>query len=156
MGRARRRRVAPAGSTCASGCGPIEVLGTTVDAVSRALRLEAPATSTARALTRSTSQLVLRAVGYRGIASIGLPFDDAPAPSRTSAGRGPCTTASPVPGEYVAGWIKRGPTGVIGTNKHDANETVAALLEDADACRRHPYATPDAVLDLLTSRGVAS
>jgi ferredoxin--NADP+ reductase len=38
---------------------------------------------------------------------------------------------APSPGEYVAGWIKRGPSGVVGTNKHDARETVAALLSDA-------------------------
>jgi len=49
----------------------------------------------------------------------------------------------PVPGEYVAGWIKRGPTGVIGTNKKDASETVARLIEDRDAGRLNEPAQPD-------------
>ena len=63
------------------------------------------------------------------------------APCRTTTG-GCCATAGVSPGEYVAGWIKRGPSGVVGTNKHDARETVAALLADvadgraADAAAR--------------------
>ena len=63
---------------------------------------------------------------------------------------------SAVPGCYVAGWIKRGPSGVIGTNKPDAVETIAALLEDADAGRlpapSQPH--PGAVPALLEERGV--
>jgi ferredoxin--NADP+ reductase len=58
------------------------------------------------------------------------------------------------PGEYVAGWIKRGPTGVIGTNKSDAQETVTALLADAPALPAAPVRDPDAVLRLLAERGV--
>jgi len=49
----------------------------------------------------------------------------------------------PLPGEYTAGWIKRGPTGVIGTNKPDALETVTAMLEDAAAGRTLAPAEPD-------------
>ena len=61
---------------------------------------------------------------------------------------------SPIPGLYCAGWIKRGPTGVIGTNKKDATETVEHLLEDARAGRL-PSATTDASIDeLLVERGV--
>jgi ferredoxin--NADP+ reductase len=48
----------------------------------------------------------------------------------------------PLPGEYAVGWIKRGPSGVIGTNKKDAGETVARLIEDADAGRLNRPATP--------------
>ena len=57
---------------------------------------------------------------------------------------------------YCAGWIKRGPTGIIGTNKKDATETVARLLEDAEAGRvtHNPSATPEAVESLLAERGV--
>jgi ferredoxin--NADP+ reductase len=57
---------------------------------------------------------------------------------------------------YCAGWIKRGPTGIIGTNKKDATETVARLLEDAEAGRvmHNPRATPEAVESLLAERGV--
>ena len=61
---------------------------------------------------------------------------------------------APVPGLYVAGWIKRGPTGVIGTNKPDGYETAASLLADVPGLP--PCPTPDTaeLLQLLRSRGV--
>lgn len=127
---------------------PVEVLGP--DAVS-GLRLEGTGPD-GGALTLEV-QLLLRAVGYRGIPTIGLPFDDDRGVIPTLEGR-VHRDGVVVPGEYAAGWIKRGPTGVIGTNKHDANETVAALLEDADALPQAPVRDPDAVLDLLAARGV--
>ena len=71
------------------------------------------------------AQLVVRAVGYRGVATPGLPFDDKTGTIPHTAGR--------IDGrrnEYVVGWIKRGPTGVIGTNKKDSQETVDTLIED--------------------------
>ncbi len=55
----------------------------------------------------------------------------------------------PMPGMYVAGWLKRGPTGMIGTNKSDATETVASLLADADGLPRAPERDPDAIVELL-------
>jgi len=70
--------------------------------------------------------LVFRSVGYRGVPVPGVPFDDAGGVIPNDRGR-------VAPGLYVAGWIKRGPTGVIGTNKKDATETVELLLEDARA-----------------------
>jgi ferredoxin--NADP+ reductase len=78
------------------------------------------------------AQMVVRSVGYRGVALPGLPFDERANVIPHEAGRvlGP---DGPVVGCYVAGWIKRGPTGIIGTNKKDASATVAALLEDARA-----------------------
>jgi ferredoxin--NADP+ reductase len=54
----------------------------------------------------------------------------------------------------VAGWIKRGPTGVIGTNKHDAHESVTALLADVPSLPPAPERDPDGVVALLESRGV--
>ncbi|MFE7135165.1 FAD-dependent oxidoreductase [Streptomyces sp. NPDC057638] len=78
------------------------------------------------------AQLVLRAVGYRGVPLDGLPFDARPGTVPHTAGR-VLRDGEPSPGEYVAGWIKRGPTGVIGTNRPCAKETVASLLADADA-----------------------
>jgi ferredoxin--NADP+ reductase len=80
--------------------------------------------------------LVLRAVGYRGIPVPGYPFDDRAAVVPNALGRivDP-GTGEPIPGRYVAGWIKRGPQGVIGTNKGDAKETIAALVEDLEAGR---------------------
>jgi ferredoxin--NADP+ reductase len=80
--------------------------------------------------------LVLRAVGYRGVALPGLPFDEGSGTVPHTEGR--------VEGhdrEYVVGWIKRGPTGIIGTNKKDANETVRHLL--ADLAERTPIAPSD-------------
>jgi ferredoxin--NADP+ reductase len=76
--------------------------------------------------------LVLRSIGYRGLPLAGIPFDQRRGLIRNQGGRvvddsGPCF------GEYVVGWIKRGPSGVIGTNKKDAADTVARILEDADA-----------------------
>ena len=70
--------------------------------------------------------LVFRSVGYRGVAIPGLPFDEERGVIPNDRGR-------VEPGLYVAGWIKRGPTGVLGTNKKDTTETVELLLEDARA-----------------------
>lgn len=83
------------------------------------------------------AQLVLRAVGYLGVPLAGLPFDPAHGTVPHAAGR-VLRDGVPSPGEYVAGWIKRGPTGVIGTNRPCAKETVTSLLEDAPALARRP------------------
>jgi ferredoxin--NADP+ reductase len=77
--------------------------------------------------------LVLRSVGYRAVALPGIPFDDDRGVVPNEGGRVLGDDGRPVPRVYCAGWIKRGPTGVIGTNKKDATETVNLLLEDADA-----------------------
>lgn len=81
------------------------------------------------------AQLVLRSVGYRGVPLDGLPFDSELGVVPHRAGR-VLREGRAVPGEYVAGWIKRGPTGVIGTNRPDAKETVTSLLEDASTLVR--------------------
>ncbi|MCW2495158.1 FAD-dependent oxidoreductase [Jatrophihabitans sp.] len=99
-------------------------------------------------------QMVLRAIGYRGSAVPGLPFDDERGVIPNDAGR-ILRDGVPSDREYVAGWIKRGPTGVIGTNKGDATETVRSLLEDGPGRRaRASERRPDAILDLLRSRSV--
>ena len=72
--------------------------------------------------------LVLRSVGYRGVALPGVPFDERRGVIANEQGR-----VSEQPRVYTAGWIKRGPSGVIGTNKKDAAETCERLLEDAAA-----------------------
>jgi ferredoxin--NADP+ reductase len=72
------------------------------------------------------AQMVLRSVGYRGTALPGLPFDETTATVPNGAGR-------VRPGVYVAGWIKRGPNGFIGTNKSCSEETVASFLDDLAA-----------------------
>ncbi|MCX4992684.1 MULTISPECIES: FAD-dependent oxidoreductase [unclassified Streptomyces] len=85
------------------------------------------------------AQLVLRSVGYRGVPLEGLPFDPGRGTVPQLAGR-VLRDGVVAPGEYVAGWIKRGPTGVIGTNRPCAKETVASLLEDAPALVRREVA----------------
>jgi ferredoxin/flavodoxin---NADP+ reductase len=75
--------------------------------------------------------LAFRAIGYRGVPLPGVPFDERSAVIANEGGRViDLETGVPLPGEYVVGWIKRGPSGVIGTNKRDAQETVDALLAD--------------------------
>jgi len=75
--------------------------------------------------------LMLRSVGYRGVPLPGVPFDDATFTITNVAGRVVhSTSGEPIPGEYVVGWAKRGPSGVIGTNKPDAVSTVAAMTAD--------------------------
>jgi ferredoxin/flavodoxin---NADP+ reductase len=110
--------------------------------------------------------LVFRAIGYRGIALPGVPFDERSAVIPNESGRVVDADArTPLAGEYVVGWIKRGPSGVIGTNKKDAQETVDAMLADlaplngggASPCAgktEHLPSTPDAaaIEALLRSR----
>ncbi|GEE00967.1 putative ferredoxin/ferredoxin--NADP reductase [Gordonia spumicola] len=72
--------------------------------------------------------LVLTAIGYRGVPVPGLPFDDATGTIANVDGR-----VTDTPGVYVTGWIKRGPSGFIGTNKTDSGQTVANLLADIEA-----------------------
>ena len=74
------------------------------------------------------AQLVVRAVGYRGVAIPGLPFDERAGTIPHTAGRITGRT-----NDYVVGWIKRGPSGVIGTNKRDSQDTVDTLLADLTA-----------------------
>jgi ferredoxin--NADP+ reductase len=78
--------------------------------------------------------LAFRAIGYRGLPLPGVPFDERAAVIANEGGRvvDPDSGAR-VPGEYVVGWIKRGPSGVIGTNKKDAQQTVDAMLADLAA-----------------------
>ncbi|MEV5956110.1 FAD-dependent oxidoreductase [Streptomyces sp. NPDC051987] len=97
------------------------------------------------------AQLVLRSVGYRGVPLDGLPFDEESGTVPHEAGRvlHSCFGAS---GDYVAGWIKRGPTGVIGTNRPDAKETVTSLLADAPALLRKEV--PEDPVAALRSAGI--
>jgi ferredoxin--NADP+ reductase len=94
---------------------------------------------------------VVRSVGYRGSALPGLPLDQRSGTVLNDAGR-VLRDGAPSTGEYVAGWIKRGPTGVVGTNKHDARETVASLLADVADGVLTPSGDGDWV-DILVARG---
>jgi len=96
---------------------------------------------------------LFRSVGYRGIPIAGVPFDERAGIIPNVEGR-VVENGSPVAGLYVVGWIKRGPSGVIGTNKPDASETVKHLLADAPSLAAASEPSREAVLDLLASRGV--
>ncbi|MEU9251807.1 FAD-dependent oxidoreductase [Streptomyces sp. NPDC048270] len=97
------------------------------------------------------AQLVLRSVGYKGVPLAGLPFDPATGTVPHAAGRVVRAGRASV-GEYVAGWIKRGPTGVIGTNRPCAKETASSLLQDAGALARREL--PGDPLDALRAAGL--
>lgn len=97
--------------------------------------------------------MVLRSVGYKGVPLPGVPFDNRKGVIPNQAGR-VLRDGQVAVGEYTAGWIKRGPSGVIGTNKADAAETVKLLLEDAPRLPLAPEPDPLAVIRLLQARGV--
>lgn len=95
--------------------------------------------------------LVFRAIGYQGVPLPGIPFDAMAGVIPNRAGRiiDP-RTDEPLRGEYVVGWIKRGPRGIIGTNKPDSQETVNVLLDDLDHGRLAKDEVPSrAVLERL-------
>jgi ferredoxin--NADP+ reductase len=79
--------------------------------------------------------LVLRSIGYRGNPLPGVPWDERRGLIHNEGGRVTSEEGEPLPGEYAVGWIKRGPSGVIGTNKKDAADTVARVVEDVEAGR---------------------
>ena len=93
-----------------------------------------------------------RSVGYRGLPIAGVPFDDWSGTFPNDGGRIE-SDGAPVPGLYAVGWIKRGPSGIIGTNKPDSIATVKHLLEDLP--NLVPCENPDsgAVRELIASRG---
>jgi ferredoxin/flavodoxin---NADP+ reductase len=99
--------------------------------------------------------LVLRSIGYRGIGLEGIPFDEGRGTIANEGGRvrDPGSGQQRLP-HYVVGWIKRGPSGVIGTNKKDAQETVSNLFADLEAGRVGSPSDPDAasVLEMIGER----
>jgi ferredoxin--NADP+ reductase len=103
------------------------------------------------------ASLVLRSVGYKGTALPGVPYDARKGVIPNEMGRvvDPQTEKA-VRGEYVVGWAKRGPTGVIGTNKPDAIESINSLFEDLQKGKITPALEPDPalVVALLQARGV--
>lgn len=110
--------------------------------------------TSAGAADRIDAQLVVRSIGYRGLALDDLAYD-------TRTGRVPHDAGRVIredevsSGEYVTGWIKRGPTGVIGTNKADANETVRSLLSDIADHTITPRHDAEELAKLLADRGIS-
>jgi ferredoxin--NADP+ reductase len=100
--------------------------------------------------------LVLTAVGYRGVPLPGLPFREDWAIVPNEAGRVLGDDGKTKPGLYVAGWAKRGPTGLIGSNVADAKETVEHMLDDVRSGEVPPIEdpSPDDIVNLLGRRGV--
>jgi ferredoxin/flavodoxin---NADP+ reductase len=101
-----------------------------------------------------SAQMVLRSVGYQSVPLAGVPFDERTHTVPNEAGRVLGPDGVPLPGEYVSGWLKRGPTGVIGTNKSDAAETVRSLLADLAARAGGAPAAGEKLAGLLAARGV--
>jgi ferredoxin/flavodoxin---NADP+ reductase len=107
--------------------------------------------------------LVLRSVGYRAVPLPDVPFDERYFVLPNERGRVLTADGEPLPGVYAVGWIKRGPTGILGTNKRDAEQTVSCLAEDLGAGALPPPPNPareqiDALLaerkpDLVTAEG---
>jgi ferredoxin/flavodoxin---NADP+ reductase len=143
---------------------PAEILGDAAGHV-RAIRLVRnvlTATPSGALQAKATDQvetvpvgLVFRSVGYRGVPVPGVPFHEAWGVILNDRGRvlDP-GSKQPILGEYTAGWIKRGPSGVIGTNKPDAAETAQCMLEDLAAGRVRVPADPsrEAVDRLVAER----
>jgi ferredoxin--NADP+ reductase len=144
---------------------PVELLGDEAGHV-RAVRIEnneivARDNGTLAARGTATfdelpAQLVFRSIGYTGRAVAGIPFDERRGLIRNEGGRVTDADGTLQPGEYVAGWIKRGPSGVIGTNKKDAQDTVVKIVEDATAGRlNNPVADDvEAMVGALSTRAV--
>jgi ferredoxin--NADP+ reductase len=102
--------------------------------------------------------LVLRSVGYRAVPLPHVPFDERRFVLPNERGRVLSPDGEPLPGVYAVGWIKRGPTGILGTNKRDAEETVSCLAEDLPALPQPPRGPIDALLaerkpDVVTVEG---
>ncbi|MEI8306218.1 MAG: FAD-dependent oxidoreductase [Chloroflexales bacterium] len=100
--------------------------------------------------------MILRSVGYRGSPIPGVPFGDSSGTIPNVAGRVFHNRDEVLPGEYVVGWAKRGPSGIIGTNKPDSVSTVSSMLEDLAELEGIPDEKRDLnlILDLLRARHV--
>jgi ferredoxin/flavodoxin---NADP+ reductase len=132
---------------------PVEVLGENGEGCVSGLRvvrnrIEPDASGRLRAVSTGEEEviqcgLVLRSIGYRGNPLPGVPFDERRGLIANAGGRVTGEDGEPLPGEYAVGWIKRGPSGVIGTNKKDAADTVARVVEDAEAGRLNEPPSPD-------------
>ncbi len=122
---------------------PSRVLG---DATVRAVELD----STASSLSL-TADLVVRAIGYRSRPLPDVPYDESTGtiPHREHRVQ---RDGSDSPGEYAVGWVKRGPSGILGTNRGDAADTVEAIL--ADELPSRPEGSWPAIVDVLAQRGI--
>jgi len=146
---ARARTAKPRSVTLRYLVSPVEIRGEgrVEEIVLVRNRLERADDGTLRAVATDETEtipcgLVLRSVGYRGLPVEGVPFDERRCTIPHAEGRALDADGRPMPGVYCTGWIKRGPSGVIGTNKKDAVETADALLADLAAGRLPAPAEP--------------
>lgn len=140
---------------------PVEVLGADGKVTAVRLARTEPLDDGRLRTTDDTLELpaeaVYFAVGYRSTPLPGVPFDDQSATIPNDAGRVlDATGGSPVSGLYTAGWIKRGPSGVIGTNRSCAAETVESVWADLESgALADPSTTdPDVIRELMSDRDV--
>jgi ferredoxin--NADP+ reductase len=117
---------------------PVEILGEGEDGPVTGVRVSVNRLEDGRAVPTGEEEviecgLVVRSIGYRGRPLDSVPFDERRGLIRNERGRVCDESGAHCGGEYVVGWIKRGPSGVIGTNKKDAADTVARIVEDRDA-----------------------
>ena len=101
--------------------------------------------------------LLFKAVGYRGVPIEGVPFHERWGVIPNDEGRVlDSEDGAVVPNQYVVGWAKRGPSGLIGTNGPDSEATVAKLLEDVEGKKAEtaPEKDPERIVALLRERGV--
>jgi len=131
------------------GVRPTEVVGT-----QRAEGLRVVPTGEADDGEVIETSLVLTAIGYRAEPVNGVPYDSARGVVTNDAGRVVGDAGTVVPGVYVTGWVKRGPRGVIGTNRACAAETVGHLLADFDNGQlARDLAAPEGLSSLLAAHG---
>ncbi len=140
---------------------PVEIVGDGKVEGIRICRNELVAGEGGRISAQATEQVeelecgvVFRSIGYKGTPLAGVPFEERSGTIPNEQGRVLGEDGQPLAGEYTVGWIKRGPSGIIGTNKRDAQETVDRLFEDLDAGRLSDPAQPrrDALEQLLDER----
>jgi ferredoxin/flavodoxin---NADP+ reductase len=141
---------------------PVEIHGTTaveaIDVRRNEIVRSDDGSLRARALDEDVETiecgLVLRSVGYRAVPLPDVPFDERHFVLPNERGRVLTPAGEPLPGVYAVGWIKRGPTGILGTNKRDAEETVSCLAEDlqAAALAQPPNPGREQIDALLTER----
>src|SRR5918993_3967449 len=140
---------------------PVELLGEGEDGPVTGMRIvhnriEAGADGRLRAVPTDREEvipcgLVIRSIGYRGVPFGDIPFDERRGLIRNVGGRVCEQDGTIQPGQYAVGWIKRGPSGVIGTNKKCAAESTAVIAEDA-AAGALPEPAADATLEWVRER----
>jgi ferredoxin--NADP+ reductase len=138
---------------------PVEILGEGEDGPVTGVRVVKNRLENGRAVPTGEEAviscgLILRSIGYRGTPQAGIPFDERRGLIRNEGGRVIGDDGAQQRGEYVVGWVKRGPSGVIGTNKKDAADTVAKILEDEqNGVLNEPVAVPEVPEGAITWEG---